>query len=167
MKLSFVLANENDCDFIYALWSDVTGKRLFGLKKSIDNGDVWVMKKNGLNIGFCRYNSDEGVRLDYIKFFEIALLTDQDKKIQSEFFNFIDRLILGNGYFSGKVFTSNHILYLLFIKNGWVETEIRFSPSRDNKMVYTNFILERNLNFNIVGLKKYFGIVHKGEGKIV
>lgn len=143
--LRFELALSKDVNDIYKIY-----KRIFGLIKSINDKCVWVFRYKNEVVGFVRYNKNEGMRVDYLKFYEIAINEDyyNNIKIVNMFFNNIDNLILGLGYYKSKVYISSNIeMYKLLIRNNWVELEHKFSIS--NKKVFTNFIFSKDLSNNI------------------
>jgi hypothetical protein len=168
MKVKIVKAVKDDIDAIYLLWGALTKKRLFGLNESIMRGDVWLFcnfnnKKSKKVLGFCRYNSKEGIRLDYVKFTELVVAIELKKNEYNKIFNDIDDLILGLGFYESRAYVSNSNICKILLKNNWKIIENKFISSKKGNQIFVNFILERNIDGEAVRNRlKKFGSLIKG-----
>jgi len=159
MKSKFELAKKGNIKKIYSLWTK-TGKRIFGLGDSINNKNVWIFRCGSEIIGFCRYNTDEGIKLDYLKFYEIKI-EHNDKNTIKVFFDHIDDIILKLGYYKAEVFATDKDMISKLIDANWSIKQNKFSFA--NEKIYSNFIFEKDLSNKINDCK----IIDKKFGKLI
>jgi len=151
MKLNFKRAGEDDIKRIYKLARNFNYQRIFGLQKSIDDGDVWILEYDGNVIGMCRIS--DGKTLDYLKFNEL-LVKNINKTVVKYFMKKVKVLAVKYGYIKMKV-TSNKVMTKIFEDNGWELDGKRFKFSNDGKKSYYDNIYTAKVNkFNY----KLFGV---------
>jgi len=150
--MKFRLAEKNDIKNIYQLGRIFNNQRMFGLAKSIEYREAWVMIHNGTVVGFCRIKIHEGKTLDYLKFQEMLINPRTGRTVLDNFMIKIRMLIVGFGYLKSKV-TSNKIMNDILERYGWELEGRKFKYSNDSEKSFSNAIY--NIKINKFKLKRF------------
>lgn len=154
--MKFLCAEERHVDGIYYVWKQ-TKQRILGLPESIKNKMVYVFIDDfECVIGFIRIAGDAGLTLDYLKINELIILKkflhDNDALIQ--FFDEVDKLILGFGYTKAQV-TSIFEMTDVLSGQGWKKVGEKFKFSKDGKS-YSDYLYIRAIGYH-KDVEKIFG----------
>lgn len=150
---SFRKARVSDVKKIYA----IAKKRMLGLKKAIGDGQVWVASDSGKVIGFCRVELSEGKTLDYLKFYDIFVISEIQNQFQKAFMSNVNLLVFKLGYLKAK-HTPLVSMVDILVKSGWKVDSKKFSFTKDGKNSFENVIYRykvpsRNQDEKIFGIE--------------
>lgn len=150
MKDKFVVANIKHMPYVYKMWNQFAGLRLFGLEKSINEKSVYVYLYRNKVCGFVRFEMHNKT-LDYLRFNEVCCIKYNVVTLRT-FFKEVDMLTFKFGYIKAKVSTSRTSRDFLMI-GGWKIEDSKFIIS-SKQITYNKYVLVRHID--IVN-KNYFG----------
>ena len=136
---SLIKASSKNKQTIYNLWR-ATGRRILGLDKSIEDGDVYVYSYVDYDsvIGFVRVKMSEGSTLDYLHIHEIFLADWAGINVVGDFLWMVDKFIIECGYIKAKTLSGSASISSMLEAGGWDFESDRYTYSKDNKSSYTN-----------------------------